>query len=113
MMTGEKPIFGVSPSAWRALREDLPAVGMDAYVVTREGYAVCIKPILVTRINREGGYVVYRDRGAHARTFDVERIAEFELVGSTIARAMARCVALLRENLIAAKADEELEQKSG
>jgi hypothetical protein len=107
--TSFRPIAGVPPSAWAAIRE-LPEVCQEAFLVRPDplGGMVAVQPILVTRINREAGYVVWRGRGRHLQRFDIDRIAEFSDVHSTLGRAMGRCVELLK-GICAEKASDELQ----
>lgn len=107
-MSALRPIVGVPAAAWASIHE-LPPVRQDAYHVdaAQLGFGVSILPIVVTRIHRAGGYVVYAPRGAHAARFDVWRIAPFEEVHSTLGRATAAVVAHLREQLARAHQEEE------
>lgn len=55
---------------------------------------VMIAPIIVTEINRVGGFVKWRVPNQH---LDIERIAAFEDVHSTLGRALAHAARLLKQ----------------
>lgn len=96
-----KPIAGVPPSGWAAV-DALPTVCQRAFLVTAgvmvPGF-VSIAVITVRKINREGGYVVWRGPDLHRQEFDLDRIAEFADVHSTITRALGCAAALLKAQL--------------
>jgi hypothetical protein len=63
-----------------------------------------IAPVIVTKIDRARGVVKWRVPG---RAFDVDRLARFEAVHSTLERAFAHAAGLLEE--LAKEAPNELQ----